>query len=105
MTRAYRTGDVMTRICIGVALLLGVAAAASAQTPLSGDVTVQADYLPNRGDTAELRTRVSPEEVLDPTPKLLFTMSGFAEGLLARRGTPAVGVAGEAQAGTGDAWA
>jgi hypothetical protein len=61
------------------------AASAAAQTPLSGDVTIQADYLPNREHTTELRARVYAEEVLDPTPKLLFTISGFAEGLLARR--------------------
>jgi hypothetical protein len=69
-----------------IALL--AAASAAAQTPLSGDVTIQADYLPNRQHATELRARVYAEEVLDPTPKLLFTLSGFAEGLLARRGVP-----------------
>jgi len=59
---------------------------ASAQTRPTGDVTVTADYLPNRNRTSELRARVFAEEVFDPTPRWLFTLSGFAEGLLARRG-------------------
>ena len=58
---------------------------ASAQTVPSGDVTVTSDFFPNRSKTAELRARVFAEEVLDPTPRLLITLSGFAEGLLARR--------------------
>ena len=45
-----------------------------------------ADYLPNRNRTVELRARVFAEEVFDPTPRWIFTLSGFAEGLLARRG-------------------
>lgn len=56
-----------------------------AQAPLSGDVTVTSALFPSRGNTAELRARVFAEEVLEPTPRLLITMSGFAEGLLARR--------------------
>jgi len=67
-----------------IAFLLSIAACASAQTP-SGDVTVTADFLPNRDNTAELRARVYAEDVLEPTSKLLITMSGFAEGLVARR--------------------
>ena len=58
------------------------------QTPPSGDVTVTSDLFPNRHNTAEFRARVFAEEVLDPTPKLLITLSGFAEGLLARRPVP-----------------
>jgi hypothetical protein len=63
-----------------------VAASAPAQTRPTGDVTITADYLPNRNRTSELRARVFAEEVVDPTPRLVFTLSGFAEGLLARRG-------------------
>lgn len=77
-------------LSIGTALLL-LAAAARAQTPVSGDVTISADYLPNRSRTAELRTRLFAESTLDPTPGLRLTLSGFAEGLLARRGVPALG--------------
>jgi hypothetical protein len=63
-----------------------MSATAAAQTRPSGDVTIAADYLPNRDRTAELRARVFAEQVLDPTPRTFFTLSGFAEGLLARRG-------------------
>jgi hypothetical protein len=71
------------RILLSVALLCG---GVSAQAPPTGDVTVTADHLPNRNRTTELRARVFAEQVIDPTPRLLFTVSGFAEGLLARRG-------------------
>jgi len=66
-----------------LSVLLGVSAFAQST---SGDVSVTADYLPNRAHTGELRGRVFAETLVDPTPKLLFTLSGFAEGLLARRG-------------------
>jgi hypothetical protein len=56
----------------------------SAQAP-TGNVSVTSDFFPNRGNTAELRTRVFAEQVFDPTPRLLITASGSAEGLLARR--------------------
>ena len=59
-------------------------AIARAQAP-SGYVSIFGDYLPNRDDAAELRSRLFVEEVLDPTPRLLITASGFAEGLVARR--------------------
>ncbi len=75
----------MRLLLISLALTL-FAASAPAQTRPSGDVTITADYLPNRNRTSELRARVFAEQVLDPTPRLLFTLSGFAEGLLARRG-------------------
>jgi predicted RND superfamily exporter protein len=67
-----------------IAILAGLAGPALAQTP-TGDITVTPDFVPNRHDTAELRTRIFAEEVLDPSPKLVITLSGFAEGLLARR--------------------
>jgi hypothetical protein len=66
------------------ALLLALPSTASAQMP-SGDVTVMSDFLPNRNDTAELRARLYAEEVLEPTSKLLITISGFADGLVGRR--------------------
>ena len=56
-----------------------------AQGPPSGDVTLTSDLFPSQGNTAGARARVFAEQVVDPTPKLLITMSGFAEGLLARR--------------------
>lgn len=72
------------RILIAVALLVP-GRIAVAQTPPSGAVTVTADSFPNRGATGELRARILAEEVLNPTPSLLITFSGYADGLLARR--------------------
>jgi hypothetical protein len=68
-----------------IAILAVLAVPALAQKPPSGDITITPDFVPNRHDTAELRTRIFAEEVLGPSPKLLITLSGFAEGLLARR--------------------
>ncbi|OFW11449.1 MAG: hypothetical protein A3H96_00665 [Acidobacteria bacterium RIFCSPLOWO2_02_FULL_67_36] len=59
-----------------------VTAAAIAQTPHRGYVSLGADHFPNREATTEMRARVFAEEEIDPTPKLLVTVSGFAEGLL-----------------------
>jgi hypothetical protein len=77
-----------------------VAVNATAQTPVSGDVSVFADYFPNRTRTVESRARVFAEKVLDPAPNVLITLSGFAEGLFARR--PAGARGGEPSA-VGDA--
>jgi hypothetical protein len=74
------------RLLLIAVAVLRFASSAAAQTVPSGDVTVAADYLPNRNDTVELRARVFAQQVLDPTPRLLITLSGFAEGLAARRG-------------------
>jgi hypothetical protein len=56
-----------------------------AQTGPSGTVALTSDLFPNRGNTGELRARVFAEKIFDPHPALLITLSGFAEGLLARR--------------------
>jgi hypothetical protein len=71
---------------IAASLILQYAHAA-AQTP-SGDVSVQPDLFPARDNTAEIRARLFVEQVLDPTPRLLFTFSVFAEGLVASRVMP-----------------
>jgi hypothetical protein len=70
---------------IAASLMLQVAAPATAQTRPSGDVTAQPDVFPSRDNTAEIRGRFFVEDVIAPAPKLVFTMSGFAEGLFARR--------------------
>ncbi len=67
-----------------ILLLLLIPTAASAQVT-SGNVGVMGDYMPNRSDTAELRTRIFGQVEIDPTPHLLIIGSGYAEGLLARR--------------------
>ena len=50
-----------------------------------GEVSVFADWFPNRRDTTELRARVFAEERIVPSERVHITLSGFAEGLLARR--------------------
>jgi hypothetical protein len=70
------------------ALVLGglavVPAAAQAQAP-TGHVSLLADYLPHRQDTAELRARVFAEHRIDPAPGVRLQGGIFVEGLLARR--------------------
>jgi len=75
------------RVFLAATILLSGAPVA-AQTAPRGTVTVTSDFFPNRANTGELRARIFAEEVLDPTPRLLITLSGFAEGLLARRPVP-----------------
>ena len=59
-----------------------------AQSRPTGHVSLFLDYLPNRQDSIEWRTRVFVEEKVEPSPSLRITLSGFAEGLLARRPVP-----------------
>ena len=77
----------MTRVRAAVATLavLLCAAAVEARQRPTGHVSVFGDYLPNREDTTELRVRLFAEEKLEPNPRVRITLSGFAEGLLARR--------------------
>ncbi len=63
---------------------------ARAQTP-TGYVSLFGDYFPNRQDTTELRARLFVEEKVEPSPRLVVTASGFAEGLLSRRIEPGAG--------------
>ena len=72
-------------LTIATAVVLLVAADGRAQSPVTGDVTVSADYLPNAGRAVELRTRLFAESSLNPTPGLVVNLSGFIEGLAARR--------------------
>lgn len=59
-----------------------------AQSRPTGHVSLFLDYLPNRQDSIEWRTRVFVEEKVEPSPSLRISLSGFAEGLLARRPVP-----------------
>ena len=74
----------VARVLVTAATVVGAAQSSRAQTP-SGSVMVSSDFFPNRGNTGELRTRVFAEDVLEPAPGLVMRLSGFAEGLLARR--------------------
>jgi hypothetical protein len=74
-----------------------LAASVSAQQPsppeddqprrdfVDGYVSIGADYLPNIGDTLELRTRLFVERQVDAGPNVRFSFSGWAEGLVADR--------------------
>jgi hypothetical protein len=68
-------------------MALVVPSAFAQQRPdlVDGYVTVGADYLPNIGDTLELRTRLFVERQVDAGPNVRFSFSGWAEGLIADR--------------------
>ena len=69
-----------------VAVLVFCAHPVGAQQNLpKGYVSLFADYFPNKGDTIELRARAFAEQTYEPAPPLTIKVSGFAEGLLARR--------------------
>jgi uncharacterized protein len=88
LRRPRRTLAPVLKQTLPAILILLLASQAAAQSPVTGDVSVTSDYLPNQQHTAELRARVYAEDVIDPTPQLTFTLSGFAEGLIARRPVP-----------------
>lgn len=79
--RVHTLAAVFLVVCCGTANL-------AAQGGLSGHVSLLGDYLPNRNDTAELRARLFVEEKIEPSPRVRVTLSGFVEGLLARRAVP-----------------
>jgi len=71
-------------VLVAVVLVPSDAYAQAAARP-TGHVSVLADWFPNRGDTTELRARLFVEEKIAPSERVRVTLSGFAEGLLARR--------------------
>jgi hypothetical protein len=72
-----------------IPLVLCLAAAeARAQPVPTGHISLLADFFPNRHRTAELRARLFAEEKLEPSSRFRLTLSGFVEGLLARRKLP-----------------
>jgi hypothetical protein len=74
--------------CLALAILCVDRSDVSAQPKPTGYVSVSSDFFPNQGNTAELRARIFAEEKLEPSPKVSITLSGFVEGLLARREVP-----------------
>jgi hypothetical protein len=76
-------------LLLTLALMLLIVASASAQQQprnlVDGHVSISTDYLPNVGDTLELRTRLFVEREVDAGPNLRFSFSGWAEGLVADR--------------------
>jgi hypothetical protein len=78
----------VTSLRLAAALSLALvchAAPASAQPAPKGYVSLFGDFFPNREDTTELRARIFAEEKIEPSPAIRLTVSGFAEGLVARR--------------------
>ena len=70
------------------AIVAMTATAAQAQTRPKGYLSLFTDYFPNQHDAVELRGRVFVQERLEPSKRLAVDLSGFAEGLLARRALP-----------------
>jgi hypothetical protein len=71
---------------LGIACLLALSVtAAQAQGRPKGYLSVFTDHFPNRHDAVELRARVFVEQRLEPSQRIAIDLSGFAEGLLARR--------------------
>jgi hypothetical protein len=65
-----------------------IVASASAQQQrdlVDGHASISADYLPDVGDTLEMRARLFVERQVDAGPNLRFSFSGWAEGLVADR--------------------
>jgi hypothetical protein len=58
---------------------------ALAQSRPTGNVSAFLDFFPNREDIVELRARLFVEEKIEPSSSVRLTLSGFAEGLVARR--------------------
>ena len=75
-------------VVVSIALSAG-AGEVRAQTLPKGYLSLFTDYFPNQRDTIELRARLFVEQKIEPTPRLVVNLSGFAEGLLARRPDPA----------------
>jgi hypothetical protein len=74
-----------------VALVTTTVTAAQAQSRPKGYLSLFTDYFPNQGDALELRGRLFVEEHIEPrsgSKRVAIDLSGFAEGLLARRVVP-----------------
>ena len=76
---------VATAAVVLVVFGLPTPAGAQAVSRPTGDVSVLADWFPNRSGTSEVRARIFVEQQVEPTSHVRFTVSGFAEGLLAKR--------------------
>jgi hypothetical protein len=79
--------SIFRALLVAVVMIVSTAAVFAQTSSISGSVTIAGDLFPNRDNTTELRSRVFVEELLDPSPQVRMTLSGFAEGLVARRPT------------------
>jgi hypothetical protein len=73
-----------------LAILLCSPSSVQAQRIPTGYVSLFGDYIPNRSDTVELRSRLFAEQTFEPSEAVRLTLSGFAEALVARRPVPTV---------------
>jgi hypothetical protein len=79
------------RLVLAVSLAIGIAQPSAAQERPTGYISTFVDFFPHRADAVELRARVFAEQKAAPSDRIRLTLSGFAEGLVARRpGHPAV---------------
>ena len=76
-------------VCVRAVGVSAAAASSENDQPrpdlVDGYVSIGTDYLPNIGDTLELRTRLFVERQVDAGPNVRFSFSGWAEGLIADR--------------------
>lgn len=75
----------MFRLVMLVAVMAVVPGPAAAQDRPTGYISTFVDFFPNRNDTVELRARAFAEHKAAPSDRVRLTLSGFVEGLVARR--------------------
>ena len=79
------------RLATAIVIVVLASAPAAAQERPTGYISTFVDLFPDREEAVELRARVFAEQKAAPSDRVRLTLSGFAEGLLARRpGHPAV---------------
>ncbi|MBA3295704.1 MAG: RND family transporter, partial [Acidobacteria bacterium] len=83
---ALRRGSTAA-VAVVVLAVLAWPSTASAQTlpRPTGYVSVLGDWFPSRAEARELRSRLFVEEKVTPSPRVIVTVSGFLEGLVASR--------------------
>jgi hypothetical protein len=85
VTVVTRAAAVRKAASLIVLVLFSAHPALAQQNLPRGYVSLFTDYFPNKSDTVELRARAFAEQTFEPAPPVAITLSGFAEGLLARR--------------------
>ena len=71
-------------LLVAIVAVPSLVSAQTLQRP-TGNVSVFGDWFPNRLDAGELRSRLFVEEKVTVSSRVTITLSGFVEGLLARR--------------------
>lgn len=76
---------VLRRLWAAIVVLFCLASSPAAQERPTGYISTFVDFFPNRGSAVELRARVFVEQKAAPSDRVRLTLSGFVEGLVARR--------------------